>query len=214
MQRRSVPGSVSLGPVKVVAGSYPSGGGSNEAVGAWDTSGGVGPPCELAGRNEMNIVEIVRCSRHTLWRFCGVWYCDSLQCHKKTKIRSLAKHNVFAVLLTPPQGGIATDRESHSLRFGPAETEQEKTTHARTNKIPNSRIADAKRAKPLRSTAHLFNSQTVSAQPSNYLLITPAPPITHIKPRASCPRFLRTSHPHMMPPPPKRSIVQYTPVKS
>ena len=62
------------------------------------------PPCEFAGRNEMDIVEIVRCSRHTLWRFCGVWYCDSLQCHKKTKIRSLAKHNVLAVLLTPLQG--------------------------------------------------------------------------------------------------------------
>lgn len=43
--------------------------------------------------------------------FLGVWYCESLKCHKKTKIRALANHNVFAVLLTPPQG-IATDRES------------------------------------------------------------------------------------------------------
>ena len=49
--------------------------------------------CELADRKEMSIVEIVRCSRQTLWRFCGVWYCDSLQCHKKTKIRSLAKQS-------------------------------------------------------------------------------------------------------------------------
>ena len=73
-------------------------------TGAWETSGGVWPPCELAGRNDMNIVEIVRCSRRTLLRFCGVWYCDSLQCRKKTKIRSPAKHNVFAVLLTPLQG--------------------------------------------------------------------------------------------------------------
>ena len=39
-----------------------------------------------------------------LWRFCGVWLCDSLQRCEKMKIRSLAKHNVFAVLLTPPQG--------------------------------------------------------------------------------------------------------------
>ncbi|MGC8551690.1 MAG: hypothetical protein ACP5O7_02390, partial [Phycisphaerae bacterium] len=42
--------------------------------------------------------------RTPLWRFCGVWYCDSLQYHEKIKIRSLAKHIVFAVLLTPPQG--------------------------------------------------------------------------------------------------------------
>ena len=42
--------------------------------------------------------------RTPLWRFCGSWHCDSLQFREKIKIRSLAKHNVFAVLLTSPQG--------------------------------------------------------------------------------------------------------------
>ncbi len=44
--------------------------------------------------------------RTPLWRFCGSWHCDSLQCHEKIKIRSLAKHTIFAVLFTLPQGEL------------------------------------------------------------------------------------------------------------
>ncbi len=75
-------------------------------TGAWEISGGLRPRCKLAGCKDRNIVGLVRCFNHILWRFCGVWYCDSLQCHEKTKIRSLARHPVFAVLLTSPQGEL------------------------------------------------------------------------------------------------------------
>ena len=126
------------------------GGGSSEAVGAWETSGCVWPPCELAGRKEMNIVEIVRCSRHTLWRFCGVWYCDSLQCHKKTKIRSLAKHNVFAVLLTPPQRESQRTENPALSVSAPSRNRAgvPRKQNSSSNKAPANNVADAKPAKP------------------------------------------------------------------